>query len=116
MKLLTKEIEKKLPKLYSQENVKDPMVVVKFFNPTGSATWWIIEGEWETHTEDGDEYKDDFTMFGLCMLFGPDEAELGYVSLNELQSIKLMFGLGIERDIYWNPKPLSEVKKEMGIR
>jgi len=55
-------------------------------------------------------------MFGLAMLFGPDEAELGYISLNELSSIKVTFGLGIERDVHWTPRPLSEVKKEYGIR
>jgi hypothetical protein len=114
MNLLTKELEKKIPKLYSQEKVKDPMVVVKFFNPCGSATWWIIEGEWQKHTEDDDE---DYIMFGLAMLFGPEEAELGYISLNELESIKTKpFGLGIERDKFWTPKLLSEVKKEFGIR
>lgn len=113
MKLLTKEVEKLLPPLYSQEKVKDPMVKVKFFNPTGSATWWIIEGEWEKHTEDGDEYLDDYIMFGYCMLFGPDEAELGYVSMNELQAIKGRFGLGIERDLYWSAQLLSEVKRNL---
>lgn len=107
MKLLTQAVRKKLPKLYSQEKNPDPMVVVKFFNPYGPATWWITEGN---------EEGDDFIMFGLCMLFGPDEAELGYVSLNELQSIKGIFGLGMERDMYWTPKPLSEVKKKYGIR
>ena len=106
MKLLTKELEKKIPKLYSQENNKDPMVVCKFFNPCGSATWWIIEGQKE---------DDDYLMFGLCMLFGPEEAELGYVSLNELASVKGPFGLGIERDIYWEPVPLSKVKEKLGI-
>ena len=111
MKLLTKEVEKSLPKLYSREKVKDPMVNVKFFCPWGSATWWVIEGEWEKHT-DGDDYM----MFGLCMLFGPDEAELGYISLNELLSIKGPFGLGIERDMYWTPTTLSNVKAKQGIR
>ena len=38
--------------------------------------------------------------FGLCDL-GMDCAELGGVSLTELRSIRLPFGLGIERDIHW---------------
>ena len=130
MKLLTKELEKKIPPLYSQENVKDPMVVAKFFFPAGSAAWWIIEGEWKPEMEyiedslvETDEYvqfqtKDvgrDYLMFGLCMLFTPQEAELGYVSLNELASVTGPMGLKVERDMYWTPVPLSKVKERLGI-
>jgi len=104
MKLLTKELEKKIPPLYSQEDNPDPMVVAKFFFPAGSATWWIIEGE---HQED------DYLMFGLCMLFTPQEAELGYISLNELASVTGPFGLKVERDMYWEPKPLSKVRESL---
>lgn len=106
MKLLTKELEKKIPPLYSQEKVKDPMVVTKFFCPWGSATWWIIEGQRE---------DDDYLMFGLCMLFTPQEAELGYISLNELASVTGPFGLKIERDMYWKPVSLSKVKERLRI-
>ena len=96
MKLLTKEILKKLPPLYSQENNPDPTVWVKFFDPTGSWTWYGIEF-------DG---KDIF--FGLVDGF---EEELGNFSLNELSSVRGKFGLGIERDMYFTPKPLSQVKR-----
>lgn len=105
MKLLTKEVEALLPKLYSQEHVKDPIVHVKFFDPAGSATWFITEGGWE-RDENGN--PEDFIMFGYVT--GMVEDELGYVSMNELQSVKGPLGLGIERDLYWTPKPLSEVK------
>jgi hypothetical protein len=40
MKLLTEELRKQLPPLYSQEQVKDPMVLVKFFHPMSSMTWY----------------------------------------------------------------------------
>ena len=40
MKLLTKEIEKKLPKLYSQEKVENPVIIVKFFCPWNQWTWF----------------------------------------------------------------------------
>jgi hypothetical protein len=43
MKLLTKELLKQLPPLYSQENEKDPMVICKFFYPDFSWTWYAIE-------------------------------------------------------------------------
>jgi len=96
MKLLTKEILKRLPALYSQENNPDPIVQVKFFDPCGSWTWYATEF-------DG---KDIF--FGMVDGF---EKELGNFSLSELQAYKGRFGLGIERDLYFTPKPLSEIMK-----
>ena len=89
MKLLTKEIEKKLPKLYSQENEKNPKIVVKFFHPLSSWTWYAYEGERDL---DG-----DILFFGLVDGF---EKELGYFSLEQLEEIKVK-GLGIERDKFF---------------
>jgi hypothetical protein len=85
MKLLTQEIRAKLPPLYSQENEKDPMVVCKFFDPTSSWTWYAIEGS-EVDASglyDTDREKVDFLFFGYVV---GDEPELGYFSLNELET------------------------------
>lgn len=97
MKLLTKEILKKLPKLYATESIplKEKEVVCKFFNPCGAGTWYVLEGQ----EEDG-----DFIFFGLVDLH---EKEFGYFSLNELQSLKLPFGLTIERDIHYVVKKVA---------
>ncbi|MCL6481523.1 MAG: DUF2958 domain-containing protein [Firmicutes bacterium] len=38
------------------------------------------------------------------------ESELGYFSLDELESIRGPLGLKVERDLYWKPVPLSKVK------
>lgn len=103
MKLLTKELEKKLPALYSQEEVEDPMVRAHFFDPCGAANWWITEGE---------QFDEDYLMFGLCDL-GLGCPELGYASMSELQSVKGRMGIGIERDRYWTPVHLSEVREKM---
>ena len=100
MKLLTKEILSNLPPLYSQEKEADPMVWVKFFDPCSSWTWYATEG-----SPDGE----DFIFFGLVDGF---EEELGNFSLNELKAYKNKFGLGIERDKYFQPKPLSEVRRK----
>jgi hypothetical protein len=43
MKLLTKELKRRVSPLYSQENVDDPFVVAKFFMPDGQWTWYVIE-------------------------------------------------------------------------
>lgn len=99
MKLITKSIMSALIANRGKENQKP---VVKFFNPCGSGTWLISEIE-----EDGD------TLFGLCDL-GMGCPELGTVSLSELESIKLRFGLGIERDLHWSgDKTLLEYLEKM---
>jgi hypothetical protein len=38
MELLTAELRKCLPPLYSQENTKDPVVHIKFFTPDSNWT------------------------------------------------------------------------------
>ena len=96
MQLLTKEITTKLPPLYSQENEEDPIVICKFFAVWTSWKWYGIEF-------DG---KDSF--FGYV---AGDYPELGYFSLSELQDLKGPMGLSIERDMYFKPIRLSEIKK-----
>jgi hypothetical protein len=74
----------------------DPWPVVKLFNPVGAATWIATE-----FADDGD------TLFGLADL-GFGCPELGYFSLGEIRSVRLPFGLAIERDLYFDPLgPLS---------
>lgn len=96
MELLPKDVQDQLPPLYSQDGKGwDAIAQVKFFTPTSSWTWWATEYDPETRT-----------FFGLVEGF---ERELGYFSLDELQEVRGPFGLGVERDLYWNPKPLKEV-------
>jgi hypothetical protein len=38
--------------------------------------------------------------------------ELGYFSLTELQEIRGPFGLALERDLYFDPTPLSTIRRE----
>ncbi|WP_206240157.1 DUF2958 domain-containing protein [Novosphingobium terrae] len=74
----------------------DPVPVLKLFNPCGSATWLASEID-----EDGD------TLFGLADLgFGCPET--GYFSLTEIASVRLPFGLRIERDLdFTSSHPMS---------
>ncbi|MDQ1158912.1 hypothetical protein QE385_003239 [Sphingomonas sp. SORGH_AS 950] len=65
----------------------DAAPVVKFFNPVGAATWLFSELD-----ADGD------ALFGLCDL-GFGCPELGYASLFEIESLRLSWGLRIERDL-----------------
>ncbi len=111
MQLLTKELKEHIPDLYSQENVKDPMVICKFFDPTGSWTWYAIEGGEEEY-----EYGMDFLFFGFVVGF---DAELGYFTLNQLETAKKgvtgLRAVPIERDLYFSPCRLSEVKARHNI-
>jgi hypothetical protein len=91
MKLLTKAIEKKLPKLYANEN-KSPdqiKVPVKFFTPWSNWTWYATEYD-----------PIERRFFGLVCGF---EKEFGYFSLDELMAVKGKFGLKIERDLWFDP-------------
>ena len=92
MKLLTEEIIKRFKEypLYSQDGKGDESIVlVKYFNPVGAGTWLITEAEQQ---DDG-----NWLLFGYCHIF---EWEWGYVMLNDLENLKLPFGLTIERDLY----------------
>ena len=104
MQLLTKELKEQIPALYSQENEIDPMVYVKYFDPVGSWTWYVTEGE---------EREGDFLFFGFVIGF---DAELGYFSLNQLETAKKgltgIQAVPIERDLYITPCRLSKVKEQ----
>lgn len=84
MILLTPDLREMLLANGRQRDVNHAPVV-KFFNPLGIGTWLATELD-----EDGD------ILFGLADLGYP---ELGSFSLEELSSLRLPFGLGIERDI-----------------
>lgn len=105
MKLLTNEDLKKLqaqdpyhPSGPGRELPSEElMILVKFFTPDSCWTWWACSAS-------QDEKSGDVQFFGLVEGF---EKELGYFWLSELESIKGPFGLPVERDLYWNPVPLS---------
>ena len=101
MKLLTKELEKRFAQVGSQEHVADPVIIAKFFNPTGAGTWYATE-----------YIPTDRIFFGYASIFGDQNDEWGYFSLDELQSFHGKFGLGIERDLYFGEKPASQVIKQ----
>lgn len=94
MKLINQEVAKQIPALYSQEHNEDPTVYVKFFTPWSNWTWYATEF-------DGEDI-----FFGYVQGF---EEEFGYFSLSELESARGPGGLLIERDLYFRPRPLSQV-------
>ena len=105
MQLLTKEILNKTPDISDGETKpKQVKITAKFFDPTGSFTWYLTEI---------DKSNND-TCFGFVTSeFCPD-GELGYFTISELEEIKGPFGLGIERDKFWTNKTLKEVMDSVG--
>ena len=101
-KLMTKEIGKKIPPLYANEDAVDPDAVIvhaKLFSPYNRIWTWYIT-EWDAATG---------TCFGLVKGY---ETELGYFDLTELSEITVMGRVpAVERDLYWNPTTLGEVRE-----
>lgn len=107
MTLLTKQIISKFEKhpIHSQDGKgMDAEVLVKYFNPCGSGTWLITEAERE---------GDDWRLFGYCHIH---EWEWGYLMLSELASLRLPFGLTIERDIHSTGKYVRDFLARGTIR
>jgi hypothetical protein len=95
MILLTQELRDRLLANGRLRDV-DHVPVVKFFNPVGAATWLATGLD-----------EDEDSLFGLADL-GFGCPELGSFSLLEMASVRLPFGLGIERDLYFEGTfPLS---------
>lgn len=100
MKLLTKAILEQFERQgdTSEKSAEEIMVIAKFFNPCGAGTWYAYE------------YNPKYREFmAFVNLIGPDCAECGPVSLDELESVRGPLGLGIERDLYFKPRPLKEI-------
>ena len=97
MKLLTKELKARFAKVGSQEEVKDPLIIAKFFNPTGMGTWFATE-----------YFPKGKIFFGYVSLFGDHNDEWGSFSLSEIEAFRGRLGLGIERDLHYGEKLASD--------
>lgn len=93
-KLLPASVRQQLPLLGTTEGHANPVAYAKFFTPDGSWTWYACEF-------DGED-----TFFGLVDGLS---RELGYFYFDELLSIRGGLGLPVERDLYFEPTPLSEL-------
>ena len=103
MILLTPDLRERLIANRRERDI-DHVPVVKFFNPLGEGVWLATELD-----PDGD------IMFGLADIGYP---ELGSFSLEEMEFIRLPFGMGIERDLLFTGNfPISvwaEAAREAG--
>jgi hypothetical protein len=94
-----------MPMTRGTEDTKDPIVHLHYFR--GSVDVFVTERD----VGDGTGEKGlgaQHQAFGYVDLgYG---AELGYISLPEL------FRAGVELDLHWTPKPVSQVLKEHAAR
>lgn len=73
---------------------RDPPALVKLFDPTSQWTWFIAAYDPDRRVAYG-------RVHGL-------EDEYGDIWMPELVDLRGSFGLPIERDLHWAPRPLSE--------
>ena len=96
--LITDEIREQLPALgENEEQGLSALAQVKYFTPDSNWSWYAAEF-------DGEDL-----FFGLVIGF---EIELGYFSLQELQETRGPLGLQIERDLYYEPQSLAELRDQ----
>ena len=98
--LMTKKLADTIPALYAKENARDydeVLAPAKLFSPYSNWTWYITEMDPQTGQ-----------CFGLVEGF---ERENGYFDLTELAETTVFGGVpAVERDLYWEPKTLGEIK------
>ena len=85
MRLITAELQDRFENIGTQSEDLNPIIITKFFDPCGSATWYVSEYEPDTNI-----------CFGYVTGLGHNE--WGYFSLTELEAIERPLGLTIERD------------------
>lgn len=89
-----------MPKTYETSNNPDPTIYLHYFN--GGSDWYIFER---------DMYAEQHQAYCYACLNGwYDSAEIGMVSIEELRES------GVELDLHWKPRPLSEIKEELRQR
>ena len=106
--MLTKKILKDTPELGYGDNLsmEEQTVTAKFFDPTGSFSWYLMELD-----------KDEDRAYGFVTSQFEPKGEFGPFSMKELKDLDLPFGLYIERDKFFKPMNLKTLydKVQKGI-
>jgi hypothetical protein len=97
MALLTQEQQARVPDLYEQENISDPIVYLKI--TCMNAFWLITELD-----------KGKGLAFGYAQII-EGGGELGYISLEELNELRKNYYINVEAV----KQPLSKLKAEFGL-
>lgn len=90
-----------MPKTYDQDGKGDEAIVTLHYF-SGGSDWYITEKDVDGGVEQA---------FGFAILNGwLDDAELGYISIQELVAH------GVQLDLYFTPVPLGTIKRSKGIK
>jgi hypothetical protein len=95
--LITPALKRRFQELGSQNGTDNPIIVAKYFNPMGSATWYVIE-----------YIPEQEVCYGYVTGMAYDE--FGYFTIHELESLRLPLGLKIERDLFFDETPFRDLK------
>lgn len=85
-----------LPALYATETTTVYEKVIRAHYFVGGCDWWLVE------------LDANGKAFGYACLGDPDNAEWGYIDLNELEAVKVGGLFVVERDCYWKPVTVGE--------
>lgn len=96
-RLIPQTLLSEIPDLYETEGSLNPICQVKLFTPDANWSWYIIELS----------KTDVNTCYGYVQGL---EGELGYFTLEELESIHDPLGLAIERDMSFTPTLFSAIR------
>ena len=109
-KLLTVALKKKLPDLYAQDGMGDEAIVyVKLFGPWSNCIWYITEYRPEEHQAFGLVYQG--TYGDQC-----PAGELGYICMNELETMHFNGLPLVERDTPFQPTRLGDIRAKLRLR
>ena len=99
-KLIPETLLGDIPDLYDTDGQTNPLCYVKLFTPDSNWTWYIIEFSRTNRN----------TCYGYVQGL---ENELGYFTIEELESIHGPLGLAIERNFDFKPIPLDKVQQSI---
>lgn len=94
MTLFVDDLPQAVPPIGTSEGHRNPFVYARFFHAASGWSWWVLEF-------DGIDL-----CFGLVYGF---EREYGYFTLSELTAVRGPFGLGVERDLQFEPCRLNQL-------
>ena len=95
-----------MPKTYETEDGPEPVATLHYFR--GGSDWYIIEKD--AGSPDDEVQGIQSQAFGFTCLNGDTQnAELGYISIDEL------IRNGVELDLYFVPQKIGDIKARFGV-
>ena len=93
------EALERIPKLYATASIPAAEKIIHLHFFFGGCDWYVAE-------YDGDEL-----FFGYAVLNDDlPNAEWVFISFSELKDISI-YGLEVDRDVYWKPTPAGEIER-----